>query len=403
MDTDPERRSDTSKGPSWVAECFTGAQPGSDRSESLEEPANYLAGCSNYRMAPRPKWWHILQSSKNEAILAIDLYNRSGKQRQLEAFIVHMSLAWLRLFQAKTLKDGGDLYERDSRGRRKPLRDSIAGAGARDYAMKPLSALTAELLDQNDPRRVSLEFFTGLRNKIEHRYEKDISQLVAGKTQAHVLNYEQTLVNWFGNSESVATELRFPIFASSITEDAVEALKKVAARIPRPVKQWVYDFDADLDESVSSSTSYDFRVLLVPQVGPKSRADAAVQYVKHDDLSQEQRDALDTLQAVIKNRNVPVANLDLYMPTEVKDKVQSGIGHRFTINDHTAAWKYYGVRPGGEEMKPSETDQKYCIGDRISGRYLYTDAWVKRLIRELSNPDTFEKVCGMPPKPLGTK
>lgn len=53
-------------------------------------------------MAPRPRWWHQLQSSKNEARLAIDLYNRSGSERQLEAFIVHMSMAWLRLMQART-------------------------------------------------------------------------------------------------------------------------------------------------------------------------------------------------------------------------------------------------------------------------------------------------------------
>ena len=168
-------------------------------------------------MARRPRWWHVLQSSKNEAVLAIDLYNRSGQQRQLEAFIVHMSLAWLRLFQAKVERDGGDLYTRNQKNNRR------IRAEDGDWRMKPLDVLTGELLTDTDPRRVSLEFFTGLRNKIEHRYEKDISALVSGKTQAHVLNYERTLVDWFGSSESVAHELRFPIFLSSITDDAALA------------------------------------------------------------------------------------------------------------------------------------------------------------------------------------
>lgn len=48
-------------------------------------------------MAPRAHWEHVLQPSKNEVRLAVDLYNRSGDARQLEAFIVHMSLGWLKL------------------------------------------------------------------------------------------------------------------------------------------------------------------------------------------------------------------------------------------------------------------------------------------------------------------
>ncbi|MBB0993651.1 DUF3644 domain-containing protein [Dietzia sp. SLG510A3-3B2-2] len=354
-------------------------------------------------MAPRPKWWHILQASKNEAVLAIDLYNRSGKQRQLEAFIVHMSLAWLRLFQAKTLKDGGDLHTRDKKGHRIPVVDrSPGGRTDRDYVMKPLSALTAELLPENDPRRASLEFFTGLRNRIEHRYEKDISQLVAGKTQAHVINYEQTLVEWFDRSESVASELRFPIFASSITEDAVEAVKRVAATVPRSLQQWIYEFDSNLDESVSVSNGYDFRIFLIPQTGPKSQADAAVHFVNRNELSDDQSDIFEQVQVIVKNKNIHVSNLDKLLPQEVADRVQSKIGFRFSTNDHASAWRHYGVRPPGDLIKEDQTDQRYCVADRISKKYVYTNAWVNLLIKELSDPDRFKAICGKLPKPLSS-
>jgi hypothetical protein len=43
-------------------------------------------------MARRPQWWHRLQASKGEVRLAVDLYNRSGHERHLEAFIIHMTL-----------------------------------------------------------------------------------------------------------------------------------------------------------------------------------------------------------------------------------------------------------------------------------------------------------------------
>jgi hypothetical protein len=67
-------------------------------------------------MARRPQWWHRLQASKGEVRLAVDLYNRSGHERHLEAFIIHMTLGWLRLLQARIEQRGGDLYERDKRG-----------------------------------------------------------------------------------------------------------------------------------------------------------------------------------------------------------------------------------------------------------------------------------------------
>ncbi len=97
-------------------------------------------------MAPRPRWWHQLQASKNELLLAVDLYNRSGRERQLEAFIVHTSMGWLKLFQSKGEHDGHDLYIRDDNGRR------VRGQN-RDWLLKPLHTLTREMLTDNDPRR----------------------------------------------------------------------------------------------------------------------------------------------------------------------------------------------------------------------------------------------------------
>ena len=55
--------------------------------------SDYAAG--ERRTAP----WHVgrsgghrLQASNGEVRLAVDLYNRSGHERQLEAFIIHMTL-----------------------------------------------------------------------------------------------------------------------------------------------------------------------------------------------------------------------------------------------------------------------------------------------------------------------
>jgi hypothetical protein len=151
----------------------------------------------------------------------VDLYNRSGMERQLEAFIVHMSMGWLKLLQAHFERSGEDIYIRDKRGWR--IRHPDDGG----FKHRSLRDLSDEFLAQNDPRKASLAFFTGLRNQIEHRYERDIATLVAGRTQAYLLNYERTLVELFGEEEALADELRFPLFLSAITGDAVASVKKL--------------------------------------------------------------------------------------------------------------------------------------------------------------------------------
>jgi len=196
-------------------------------------------------MARKPKWWHVLQDSKNEVRLAVDLYNRSGVERQLEAFIVHMSMGWLKLLQAHFEKSGGDILVRDKRGWRIKHRDG-------GFKHRSLHDLADEFFGENDPRQVNLDFFTGLRNQIEHRYERDIAALVAGRTQAYLLNYEQTITELFGGDEGLADELRFPLFLSSITGDAVTSLKRVRERVPKGVLEWVQDFDTSIEPGIAS-------------------------------------------------------------------------------------------------------------------------------------------------------
>lgn len=341
-------------------------------------------------MPPRPRWWHQLQASKKEALLAIDLYNRSGHERQLEAFIVHMSMGWLRLMQARLENEGGDPYVRNKRGQR--IRHKDGG-----WTMKALHELTSELLQDSDPRRSNLNFFIGLRNIIEHRYEKDIAGLVAGRTQAYVLNYESTLVEWFGTEEGLGEELRFPIFISTFTEDAVAAVKTVRKRVPRGVLDWVQDFDASLDPDIAAAPQFDFRVFLIPHTGPKAQADAAMTFVKLEELDEEQRAAMEHVQTIIRDKHVPVANLGHLKPAEVAAKVAAGLGQSFSVNDHTRAWRHFDVRPPNKSTKPEATKSQFCVWDQAFRQHVYTEAWVNYLIRHLADATVFKQVTGRSP------
>lgn len=341
-------------------------------------------------MAPRPKWWHMLQASKNEARLAVDLYNRSGQERQLEAFIVHMSMAWLKLLQASVEKNGGDLYLRDRRGRRIRHEDG-------DWKFKPLSSLLDESFVRPDPRRANLEFFIGLRNRIEHRHEKDIASLVAGKTQALLLNYEHRLVENFGLHESMSHELRFPLFVSTLTQDAVDVLKRVRERVPKGLLDWVQDFETGLPAQVISQGSYEFRVYLVPHVGPRTEADAVISFVKAQDLSEKEIEVMHQFQTIIREKKVPVQDLERFTPSKVVELVAPSLERPFRMHEHTQAWRYFQVRPASGAHDPTATKSDFCHFNAAFDRYVFTSAWVNFLIRKLADERVYNDVMAWRP------
>ncbi|QXU55727.1 MULTISPECIES: DUF3644 domain-containing protein [Rhodococcus] len=340
-------------------------------------------------MARKPRWWHVLQDSKNEVRLAVDLYNRSGVERQLEAFIVHMSMGWLKLLQAHFEQAAKDIYIRNNRGHR--VRHDDGG-----FKHRSLRDLSNEFFDPNDPRKANLEFFTGLRNQIEHRYERDIAALIAGRTQAYLLNYEQTVVELFGEDEGLADELRFPLFLSSITGDAVASIKKVRERVPRGVVEWVQDFDTAIEAGIAEDQRYDFKVYLIPHTGTKTEADAAMTFVRYDELTDDERAVVERVQTVIRDRKVPVSGADEYLPGQVVEQVDAQIDRPFTLHMHTQAWRYFGVRlPNGED--PYKTKSQFCYMNELVGKHVYTPAWVKYLVRKLSDNDVYDAVASWKP------
>ncbi|MBU2667792.1 DUF3644 domain-containing protein [Actinoplanes bogorensis] len=308
-------------------------------------------------------------------------------ERQLEAFIVHMSIAWTKLLQAKYERDNIDFYIRAANGRRQRTRDG-------DWVTKPLQQMIAEQFQDSHPIRANLNFFIGLRNKIEHRYEREIAALVTGRTQAYILNFEEVLVSEFGSSESLSNTLRFPLFVSSITDDAVAALKAVRKRVPKIVAEYIQDFDATLEPELTDHPSYEFRVYLVPKTSPKVSADVAMTFVRMDELSSDQLAVMEKAQTIIREKQVPVSDLESLLPSQIAKEVSAALGFTFSVNDHSLAWKYYKVRPPENDEHPERTKSQFCTYNRAFKRYVYTDAWVRYLVRHLSDPHEYLVVLG---------
>ena len=102
------------------------------------------------------------------------------------------------------------------------------------------------------------------------------------------------------------------------------------------------DDSSTLPEPVQEDWRYDFRVLLLPQTGPKTEADAVMRFIREDEMNEEQRQARDVVQTIVKNRQVAVQNKGRHKPGTVARIVSEQLEVRFsTGSHHTTAWRYY--------------------------------------------------------------
>jgi hypothetical protein len=343
----------------------------------------------------RAQWRIILQGSQQEALLAVNLYNEAGQPRRLEAFFIHMHLAWLYLLHARFHRDHIDYHYRLPNGRF--LR--VDG--------EPKTWELARCLEERwptvTPVRKNLELTVALRNKIEHRYEEAIAQYVAGYSQALLLNYEEETVQTFGTTYSLAQRLRFPVFLSALTPEGLNQTMEAHGTVPSQMRGFIAAFESGLDASIASDHRYEFRVHLVPKLSPKTEADMAITFVREEELTEVQRHAFLELgkagRVIVRERLRDVRNLGLLKPGKAAQLIESQLPFRFSVyGPFPKAWKKLKARPSKGVSQPERTDERYCIYDEAHGDYLYTQAFVAKVVRDCSTRSGYKKLIGLSPK-----
>src|SRR3954471_7740425 len=99
----------------------------------------------------------IVDASRDEAQLAVRLYNDPAETRSFEGFVVHMHLAWLYLLQAELTRDGVDFrYRRQDNPR---LLERVDGEPKRWELARCVEHRWSE---EKDPVRANLRFFVRL-------------------------------------------------------------------------------------------------------------------------------------------------------------------------------------------------------------------------------------------------
>ena len=126
----------------------------------------------------------ILESSRDAALLAVEIYNKPRTAFRSEGFITMMVIAWTRLFHAyfnHTI--GKKFYYKNKNGRYKRVNG--------DRRSWELRTCIRKFRDLSEPVKANIIFFIGIRNKIEHRNisKRDVDVSIFGECQALLYNY----------------------------------------------------------------------------------------------------------------------------------------------------------------------------------------------------------------------
>jgi len=339
-------------------------------------------------------WRRMVEASKHEALEAVSHYNRPLADRGLEGFFMHMHTAWLYLLHAEFRQADTDIRYRDAKGHI----DKVDG----EPRCWDLARCARERWpNPNDPVRANVDLTVRIRNKVEHRWTEGVSLLVAGRAQALVTNYEDELVAHFGEAHSLGESLRFPVFVGVLSREGAVRLAKEQARVGKGLRRLISDFEACLDPETLEDPRYELRVTLIERVGPKSDADLAIEFLRQDALTEEQRDVLRELgregKVMVRDVVRPVLHPDWMLPKPAAERVSARLAFEFNVSHFTTAWKKLQVRPASGDPNPKRTKAEYCVYDTPNGNYVYSDAYVNHLVSKLDTEAKWKAFFGKAP------
>ncbi|MCP4264046.1 MAG: DUF3644 domain-containing protein [Candidatus Brocadiaceae bacterium] len=291
-----------------------------------------------------------------------------------------MIIAWTRLFHAHFNNTIGDKYYYKGRNGRYILVDGERKAWELTECIKKYNVLT-------EPIKKNIEFFIKLRNKVEHRHieKNEIDTLIFGECQALLYNYENKLIELFGSKYALNEALAYSLqFSHLRTPGQNRASKSALSKDIADIGSYVEKYRSSLPDDIFDTQEYSIKLLQVPKISNTNRSDAAIEFVKWDQLDEEDKELYKQIAVIIKDKKVKIegANINRLKVTQVVKNVNKKLdSKKITTNTHTSLWKIFGVRPAYGADDPFDTNTEYCLYDEPHNDYVYLETWVNFIIQ----------------------
>ena len=323
----------------------------------------------------------ILENSINSALTAVETYNRPRTKFRVENYIILMVIAWTKLFQAYFQSTMGERYFYKEKNGRYKIVDGEKKAWELKECIKNFQKQSEEH-KLSDAAVANLNFFIGIRNRIEHRYwdSSALDILLFGECQSMLYNYENTVVGLFGEEYSINACLAYALqFSHLRANEQLTAQRELLSKDMQDIKKYIDKYKTELSQEIYDSQEYSIKLLQIPKISNTNRSDLAVEFVNWNSLIDDDKENYQKVAAIIKDKIIkqPVSNANMLKPGDVIKAVEEKTGIKMSQNNHTDLWKVFGVRPPNNSEAKFDTTAQYCIYDEPHNDYLYTNDWVE--------------------------
>ena len=326
----------------------------------------------------RGKTKNTLEGSIDAALLAVEVYNKPRTTFRSQAYIVLMVIAWTRLFHAYFNKTIGDRYYYKKNGRYQ-----LMNGERKAWELKKCINKYEEYESLSDPVKANLQFFIGLRNKIEHHdvAKREVDVSIFGECQSFLYNYENILMNLFGEEYALNESLAFSLqFSYMRHKEQRQASRNVLSAELREIRSYIDNYRSSLSEEVLNSQEYSIKLIPIPKISNTNRSDQTIEFVRVDQFDPETSQPI-TVITKDKPVLVEVKNAGKLRAREVMRRVKKETRVGFNQHHHTWLYTIFSVRPSGDDPNPQHTNTKYCSYDDAHQDYLYQESWVEFIVK----------------------
>lgn len=326
----------------------------------------------------------FLESGIDCALLAVEVYNKPRAPFRVETFITHMIMAWTKVCHAHFNNTIGDKFYYKEKGEK---RYKLIDGERKAWELKT----SISKLELNPSFKANIEFFIRLRNKIEHRFiDKDeIGVKIFGECQSLLNNFEEFVIECFGNEYALNETLAFSLqFSRLRTENQKQASKKLLSSEVTELNEFIDRYRLSLDDEVFNSQEYSIKLISIPKISNANRSDLAIEFVNWNNLSEDDRENYNRLQAIIKDKTVikEGVNPGKLKAGDIVNEVKNVLPD-FSHYDHKCLYQTHSIRPLGKEKEndPFNTNTEYCHYDEAHDDYLFQESWRDLIINNIQN------------------
>ncbi|MEL6666933.1 MAG: DUF3644 domain-containing protein [Pseudomonadota bacterium] len=304
-----------------------------------------------------------LVRAREAMILAVQTFNSPGVNFKTEVFSVLANIAWTYLLHEYFERKKVSIYKKDGQT------ISLSAMLERDDC--PVT----------DGTRNNLRALKIIRDKVEHHLLGGADPDWHALYQACCLNFDRTICELFGDKLSLSNELSLALQFARMEIGQLGAVQ--SHDLPKMIKA----VDAELTSGMSDEQIGDlhYRFGVVYTLTSTSKSKAHIRFVSPDS---PEGTAIENI--LVKYRDAGESHP--YRASEVAKLVQNATGERFTLHNHTQAWRLHKVRPRTSEPKTAQVNDKYCAYHSLHKEYSYSQDWVDLLTTEWADPKLRKRI-----------